>query len=132
MTLTVKNERTDDREQIIACYKAMYDGMIRKDIEYLKEYLDESYELIHMTGVRMDRQEYFDAMLDGTLNYYSCEHKHISVSISGDTAELTGDTRVSAAVYGGSRRFWNLRLTCTLIRKGGKWRMTRSAASTFL
>ena len=120
-----------DREEIIACYKAMYDGEIRKDTEYLKEYLDESYELIHMTGVRMDRQEFFDAMLDGTLNYYDCEHKQITVTVNGDTAFLRGDTAVSAAVYGSRKRWWNLRLDCTLIRKEGKWRMTKSSASTF-
>ncbi len=41
-----------DREEIIACYEAMYDGEIRKDTEYLKNYLDESYVLVHMTGTR--------------------------------------------------------------------------------
>ena len=121
----------NDREGIIACYKAMYDGEIRKDTEYLKQYLDESYTLVHMTGTVMNRQEYFDAILDGTLNYYRCEHERISVTVTGDTASLTGDTKVEAAVYGGRKRFWNLRLECTFIKKKGKWLMTRSEASMY-
>lgn len=120
-----------DREEIVACYEAMYDGEIRKDIEYLKEYLDESYVLVHMTGTRMTRQEYFDAVLDGTLNYYWCEHEHETVRIDGDRAHMTGDTKVEAAVYGGGRHVWNLRLECDFVRKGGKWKMTKSVASTY-
>ncbi len=58
----------NDEEIIRECYRKMYEGMIRKDTGLLKECLDESYELIHMTGVRMNRQEYIDAILDGTLN----------------------------------------------------------------
>ncbi len=121
----------NDRDEIIACYKAMYDGEIRKDIDYLKEYLDESYTLIHMTGTVMNRQEYFDAILDGTLNYYRYEHEHISVTVTEDTASPAGDTKVEAAVYGGGKRFWNLRLECTFIKKKGKWLKTRSAASMY-
>lgn len=120
-----------DKDEIIACYKAMYEGEIRKDIEFLKNYLDDSYVLVHMTGVRMNRQEYFDAILDGTLNYYDCEHKKMSVTVNGDKATLIGDTRVSAAVYGLSRQYWNLRLDCSFIKKDGTWKMTKSVASTF-
>ena len=109
----------------------MYDGEIRKDIDFLKQYLDTSYILIHMTGTKMDRQEYFDAILDGTLNYYSCIHEHMPVTIDGDTARLVGDTKVEAAVYGGNRRFWNLRLDCSFVKKEGKWKMTKSVASPY-
>ena len=31
-----------DREEIINCYKAMYDGEIAKDIEFMRPYSDES------------------------------------------------------------------------------------------
>ena len=121
----------NDKEQIIACYEAMYDGEIRKDTEYLKKYLDESYVLVHMTGVRMNRQEYFDAVLDGTLNYYWCRHERETVTIHGDTASLRGDTRVEAAVYGGGKHVWPLRLDCEFVKKEGVWKMTKSVASTY-
>lgn len=120
-----------DKEEIIACYEAMYDGEIRKDTEYLSQYLDESYVLVHMTGTRMNRQEYFDAVLDGTLNYYWCRHEKETVRIDGDRAELIGDTRVEAAVYGGGKRVWPLRLKCDFVKKEGVWKMTKSVASTY-
>ena len=120
-----------DREEIIACYEAMYDGEIRKDTEYLSHYLDESYVLVHMTGTRMNRQEYFDAVLDGTLNYYWCRHEKETVHINGNRAELIGDTRVEAAVYGGGKHVWPLRLKCDFVKKEGVWKMTKSVASTY-
>lgn len=120
-----------DREEIIRCYEAMYDGEIRKDIPYLKQFLDESYILIHMTGVKMNRQEYFDAVMDGTLNYYWCRHEHADVRINGDHAYMRGDTKVEAAVYGGSKHVWRLRLDCEFVKKEGEWKMTLSKASTY-
>lgn len=121
----------NDKEAIRACYEAMYDGMIRKDTEYLKTCLDESYVLVHMTGVKMDWDEFFEALHDGTLNYYRCRHEHMNIQVHGDTGRIIGDTRVEAAVYGGSMHVWPLRLDCTLIRKEGKWKMTGSKASTY-
>ena len=88
-----------DREEIINCYKAMYDGEIAKDIEFMRPYSDESYVLVHMTGTRMNREEYFSAILDGTLNYYWCEHEHMDVTVNGNHAKMTGDTRVEADEY---------------------------------
>jgi|UPI000556DB00 ketosteroid isomerase-like protein len=120
-----------DKDEIIACYKAMYDGEIRKDIAFMRPYFDESYVLVHMTGTKMNREEYFNAILDGTLNYYRCEHEHMDVKINGDHAHMVGDTKVEAAVYGGGRHVWPLRLKCDFIKKDGIWKMTKSVASTY-
>ena len=87
-----------DREEIVRCYEAMYDGEIRRDIPYLKKYPDESCVLIHMNGIKMNRQEYFDAVMDGTLNYYRCRHEHEDVRIDGNYAFMGGDTKVEAVV----------------------------------
>ena len=84
-----------------------------------------------MTGVRMNRQEYIDAILDGTLNYYSTVHEHLPVTIHGNTAELCSDSRTEAAVYGGGRHTWHLRLRCEFVRREGEWKMTKSVASTY-
>ena len=76
----------EDKEQIINVYKKMYDGMISKDEEILREVLDDSFVLVHMTGMCQPKEEFIKAVLTGTLNYYSAEHEHLPVEISGDTA----------------------------------------------
>ena len=55
-----------------------------------------------MNGIKMNRQEYSDAVMDGTLNYYRCRHEHEDVRIDGNYAFMGGDTKVEAAVSGGS------------------------------
>ena len=86
----------------------MYEGMIAKDEDILREVLDESFVLVHMTGMRQSKEKFIKAVLNGTLNYYSAEHENLSIEINGDTAVLIGQSYVAAAVFGGGRSNWYL------------------------
>ena len=121
----------EEKELIRSAYKKMYDGMIAKEERILWEVLDDSFVLVHMTGMRQPKEEFIKAVLDGTLNYFSAEHEQLSVEISGDTAILTGQSYVAAAVFGGGRSNWHLQQKCNLKKKDGEWKITRSVASTY-
>ena len=119
-------------EQLIQkAYIRMYEGMIEKDESILREVLDDSFVLVHMTGMRQSKQAFIKAVLNGTLNYFSVKHENMPVEISGDTAVLTGQSYVAAAVFGGGRSNWHLQQKCSLKKKGGAWKITRSVASTY-
>ena len=118
-------------EDIKSFYKQMYSAMIDKDEYALDRLHDESFVLVHMTGMRQPKQEYIRAILNGVLNYYSAEHEDIFVKIQNDTAELVGKSKVNAAVFGGGRHTWRLRLDMRLINKNGKWLFTYAKASTY-
>ena len=105
--------------------------MINKDISRLSEFLDDSFVLIHMTGMKQNKQEYLKAIADGTLNYYSEETENINVSVDGNNAVIIGQSRVNAAVFGGGRHTWRLELDIDLIDKDGQWLMTEARASTY-
>jgi ketosteroid isomerase-like protein len=123
-------ERND--EQLIRdAYIRMYEGMIAKDESVLREVLDDSFVLVHMTGMRQPKEEFIKAVLNGTLNYYSAEHENMPVEIRGDTAVLTGQSYVAAAVFGGGRSNWHLQQKCSLKKTDGVWKITRSVASTY-
>ena len=126
-----KSVALTDEEQIRQLYQDMYAAMIAKDRGELERIHDETYLLIHMTGMRQSREEYIDSILDGTLNYYSKDDVKIDVSVSGDEAKLTGRSRVTAAVFGGGRHTWPLRMNMNLVRKGDGWKIVRSAASMY-
>ena len=121
----------EEKELIRSVYKQMYDGMISKSETLLREVLDDSFVLVHMTGMRQSREEFINAVLDGTLNYYSAEHENMPVKINGDTAVLTGQSNVAAAVFGGGRSNWRLQQKCSLKKIDGLWKITRSVASTY-
>jgi len=125
--MTERNE-----EQLIQeAYIRMYEGMINKDESILQEVLDDSFVLVHMTGMRQPKQAFIKAVLNGTLNYFSAEHENMPVEISGNTAVLTGQSYVAAAVFGGGRSNWHLQQKCSLKKTDDVWKITRSVASTY-
>ena len=121
----------NDEQMIRDAYIRMYGGMIAKDELILREVLDDSFVLVHMTGMRQPKQAFIKAVLNGTLNYYSAEHENMLVEISGNTAVLTGQSYVAAAVFGGGRSNWHLQQKCSLKKTDGVWKITRSVASTY-
>ena len=120
-----------DKEKIIRLYEEMYRAMISKDKTELERIHDDSFALIHMTGMKQSKSEYISAIINGTLNYYSAVHDNVEVKVNGDTASLTGKSKVTAAVFGGGRHTWRLQLDFELIRKNGEWYFTLARASTY-
>lgn len=121
----------EEKELIRNAYKKMYDGMISKKEAVLREVLDDSFVLVHMTGMRQPKEEFIKAVLNGTLNYFSAEHEHLPVEINGNTAVLKGQSYVVAAVFGGGRSNWRLQQKCSMKKINGQWKITRSVASTY-
>ena len=120
-----------DKEQVEACYRQVYRGMIGKDRGLLSEILDDAFVLVHMTGMRQSKETFIRAVEDGTLNYYSANHQRMDAEIHGDTAELVGQSLVNAAVFGGGRHTWRLQLRLQLTRTDGAWKVTEAKASTY-
>ena len=120
-----------DKEQIIALYKEMYTAMVNKDKPTLERVHDDSFVLVHMTGMRQPKEVYISSIMDGTLNYYSAEHEDMQVEVKGDTAVLIGKSRVTAAVFGGGKHTWRLQLRFQLVKKNGEWRFALASASTY-
>ena len=126
------NNRTmDDKQQIEQLYKQQYRAMIAKDIAALDSILDDSSVLVHMTGTHQPKKDYLREIKNGTLNYYSVEDDEISITVNGDKAEMTGRSRVNAAVYGGGRHTWKLQIKSKLIKKDGRWLFIEQRASTY-
>ena len=121
----------DDREAIRELYRRYLQYMIDKDVNGLRGLMSDDYVLMHMTGVRQSGETFLKGLADGTFNYYSAEHESIEVTVIGDTATMTGKSRVTAAVYGGRKTGWKLRGDFTLRKENGVWLMTGSKASTY-
>ena len=120
-----------DKEQIIQLYKEMYTAMVNKDKAELERVHDDSFVLVHMTGMRQPKEVYISSIMDGTLNYYSASHEDMQVEVKGDTAVLVGRSRVTAAVFGGGKHTWRLQLRFQLVKKNGEWRFALASASTY-
>ena len=126
-----EEKRMTDKEQIIQLYNEMYSAMVNKDKAELERVHDDSFVLVHMTGMRQSKQEYINAIMNGTLNYYSAEHEDMQAEIKGDSAVLVGRSRVTAAMFGGGKHTWQLQLRFQLVKKNGEWRFALASASTY-
>ena len=127
----MKEAERNDEQLIRDIYVRMYEGMIAKDESILRKVLGDSFVLVHMTGMRQPKDAFIKAVLNGTLNYYSAEHENMPVEINGDTAILTGQSYVAAAVFGGGKSNWHLQQKCSLKKTDGVWKIIRSVASTY-
>lgn len=94
--------------------------------------MDDTFELVHMTGMSQSKNDFIQAVLNGTLNYYSAKHQSVGIKIETDnTARLDGKSIVDAAVFGGGKHTWRLRQKMSLIKRSGKWLIKKSVALTF-
>jgi hypothetical protein len=121
----------EEKEKIADCYCKMYNYMMKKDITALEKILDVSFALIHMTGMNQPKAEFLKYIENGILNYYSAEHKDISIDIEGDKAYVIGKSLVSAAVFHGGIGKWKLQLDIKFIKRDGQWFMTEARTSTY-
>lgn len=120
-----------DEAKITQLYQEMYTAMVNKDRAVLERIHDDSFVLVHMTGMRQPKASYIDSIMNGTLNYYAAEHEGSHVAVRGDTAILSGRSRVTAAVFGGCKHTWRLQLRFDLKQKDGEWYFTHAEASTY-
>ena len=129
--MTAEENRMSDKEKIENCYRQMYLGMTTKDRDILSEVLDDSFVLVHMTGMRQSKAVFIQAVEDGTLNYYSANHQRMESRFHGDQGELLGQSVVNAAVFGGGPHTWKLQLKLKLVKKEDVWSITEAKASTY-
>ena len=122
-----------DEEACAQLYRDLCDASIRKDESGMAAVLADDYALVHMTGMRQSKRAYIDAVLDGTLNYYSTEHDSIDVKVApdGEHAAICGQSRVNAAVFGGGRHTWRLQQDLKAEKRDGEWLLVESRASTY-
>ena len=118
-------------QEIKNCYHQMYQAMINKNTNDLNELLDDSFVLVHMTGMIQPKEEFLQAIKNGVLNYFSEKEENVHVSVVGEKASLVGQSLVNAAVFGGGRHTWRLQLDLSLIQKGNHWVITKVEASTY-
>ena len=109
----------------------MYRAMIEKDVATLNTLLDDSFVLVHMTGMRQNKQAFIHAVKNGTLNYFSEDLQETKIVVHKDFVQFTGKSIVNAAVFGGGRHTWHLQLDMKFVFFDGDWLVAEAVASTW-
>lgn len=120
-----------DEQQLKDLYAEMWQALLTKDIKILDELHGDEFILTHMTGMNQPKSEYLRCVRDGELNYFSAQVENIFVEVDGMKGKLIGQSKVDAAVFGGSHHTWRLQLSFDVEKRGGKWILTYGKASTY-
>ena len=75
-----------DKDKVRNRYIQMYQGMTEKDGNLLEDILHPDFVLMHMTGMRQTKEEFIQAVQNGTLNYDSAHHQSMDVILHENEA----------------------------------------------
>jgi len=118
--------------EIMRHLRAYHAAMVDARTVELDRLLDPDFALVHITGYVQPKDEWFDVLRSRQFDYHRIEidEKTVSVSISGDAAELTG-RGVFNATINGARNPWKLQFSMRFARRGAKWVITHARYTTF-
>ena len=120
-----------DYDIIKNLYIELSNSSINKDIDKLKDILANDYVLIHMTGIKQNKDEYINSVLKGELKYYEVIHDSIDITINGNKANVIGKSRTLASPFGSTKSWWRLRQDMIIEKINDKWIIKESKASTY-
>jgi ketosteroid isomerase-like protein len=98
------------------------------DVDYLVEFLDESFTLTDTRGQVTTREQNLAEVRKREPRYDMFRNHGMKVRVYGDSAVVTGITTVKGT-SGGQAFAADLQFTDTLIKRGGTWRMVSSHVS---
>lgn len=94
------NILSNEEEIILNRYKEMQQAMVDKDIDKLNNVVKDGTTFTHMSGRTQTKEEYFEDIRNGSLDYQSYTIENPSVSIDGNKAILKAKVTLTANAYG--------------------------------
>lgn len=91
---------TNEEGTILNIYKEMQQAMIDKDIDKLNKIVKDGTTFTHMSGKTQTKEEYFEDIKTGALDYQSYTIENPSVSIEENKAILKARVTLTANAYG--------------------------------
>lgn len=118
-------DHSPEATEILALMGAFHTAMVEARTDRLADMLAPGYALVHITGYRQPRDEWFRVIDSRQFDYHRIAIDQMSVSVSGDIASVTG-RGVFDATINGMHAPWRLKFAVDLERSGGGWKL-RSA-----
>lgn len=91
---------TDEEENILYTQSRYCQAMVDADIDTLKSIVSPDVTFTHMSGMIQTRDEYFEDIKEGRLNYYNIGIESPVIKINGNTATIEYTSVLDANAYG--------------------------------
>ena len=111
---------SQEKEEVRKAYIEMQNAMIKKDMVKLNEIVKDDKKFVHMDGKTQTKEEFFEEIKNGTLNYFNSVLKDEIITVTGNKANIKGKTTLKAKVYGIEGE-WTLPTDANFEKINGKW-----------
>ena len=111
---------SEEKEEVKKAYIEMQNAMINKDMETLNKIIKDDKKFIHMDGKTQTKEEFLEEIRNGTLNYFKSVLKEDKITVTGNKANIKGNTTLTAKVYGNEGE-WTLPTDANFEKINGKW-----------
>jgi hypothetical protein len=108
--------------EVLQSEQARIAALVRDDYPALERLLSDDLSYTHSTAAVDTKPRYLESLRSGRLKYKSLDHEQQQVRLYGDTAVLTGLSKVCSIVEGQEVRL-TLRFTIVYVKKSGRWQM---------
>lgn len=116
-----ENEWKTDRDAITAHYRARQRAMVDGDTAELQRLSTTDARAEHISGYDQLRDEWFDQIDSGYLDYHTIDNDSIPVTLTGPDRATLVSRSTNDVTIGGSRNTWQLESTAEYVKVSGRW-----------
>ena len=114
---------SQEEKMVLETYQSFQQAMIDKDMDQLRKLTRESVIFTHMSGKKQTRDEFFDDIKNGILNYHQSNLLEGRITYEKPYLHLTGMSELKAKVYGITGT-WRLPINQYYIKINGRYLLT--------
>ena len=111
---------TDNEMEVLYTQSKYCQAMVDADIDVLKEIVPPDVIFTHMSGMKQTRDEYFEDIKNGSLNYYNIGIENPKIVVRGDDATITYTSILDANAYG-AKGVYRMQGVHKFKKIGNKW-----------
>lgn len=107
-------------------------AMVAADTAVLNTLLLDNFSLIHITGYRQQKAEWFEVIETGQFDYHwiEIEASQLSIKSDGENATIAG-RGIFHATINGMNRPWRLQFVINFQKREAQWKVLRSSYKSF-
>ena len=117
------SELSNEEEIVLNRYKEMEQAMVDKDIDKLNHIVKDGTTFTHMSGKTQTKEEYFEDIRSGALDYQVYTIENPKVTIEGNKAILKARVTLTANAYG-AQGSWPFNVSAYFEKVDGEWLYT--------
>ena len=114
------SDLNNEEEIVLNRYKEIQQAMVDKDIDKLNNIVKDGTTFTHMSGRTQSKEEYFEDIRSGDLDYQSYTIENPKVTIDGNKAILKARVTLTANAYG-AEGSWPFNVSAYFERINGDW-----------